>query len=175
MHLVPIGYVETYNTAMPANTGTYGPFCNTVCSFGAASVQSCLRTVTMRVQCSPTNTRLPARGAAASGSCRAHDVNVEKLTVGAAAFTLSALPALAADAGALSGDAATAAGAIVGVAGLGGLLVATDPQRRRNTMAEGAGGDEMSSVKDYFEGTGAFSSLLLRHRCAPHALRDLNG
>ena len=76
--------------------------------------------------------------------------------VSAAGVAASALPALAADAGALGGDAATAAGAIVSVAGLGGLLIATDPQRRRTTMAEGSGGDEMSSVKDYFEGTGTF-------------------
>lgn len=115
----------------------------------------------MRVQCKPPNTRLPARTAAASGSCRAHDVRVEKLAttaaVAAAGVVVSALPALAADAGALSGDAVTAAGAIVGVAGLGGLLIATDPQRRRTTMAQGSGGDEMSSVKDYFEGTGSLS------------------
>lgn len=80
-------------------------------------------------------------------------------TVGAAAVV--ALPALANDAG-VSADAVTAAGAIVGVAGLGGVLVATDPQRRRNAMAQGAGGDEMASVKEYFETSGARDVVALQ-------------
>ena len=70
-----------------------------------------------------------------------------------------ALPALASDAG-VSADAVTAVGAIAGVAGLGGVLIATDPQRRRSAMAEGAGGDEMASVKEYFETSGAVNPCL---------------
>lgn len=134
----------------------------------------------MRAHCTPPSTRLPARTAVASGSCRAHDARVEKFAttaaVAAAGVVSCALPALAADAGALGGDAVTAAGAIVGVAGLGGLLLATDPQRRRTTMAEGSGGDEMSSVKDYFEGTGAIParfSLTRPRRAAAHARHTL--
>ena len=64
-----------------------------------------------------------------------------------------ALPALA-DAGGAP-DVMLAGGAIVGVAGLGGVLLATDPQKRRDSMKDGAGGDEMKSVKDYFESAGA--------------------
>lgn len=97
-------------------------------------------------------------------------------TVGAAASI--ALPALASDAG-VSADAVTAAGAIVGVAGLGGVLVATDPQRRRSAMAEGAGGDEMASVKEYFETAGAAypclkdeHALLLTSRCAVSVISE---
>jgi hypothetical protein len=64
-----------------------------------------------------------------------------------------ALPALAD--GAAASDAVLGAGALAGVAGLGGLLMATDPQKRREQMRDGSGGDEMKSVKDYFESSGA--------------------
>lgn len=69
------------------------------------------------------------------------------------AAVLPALPAMADVA--VSSDAVLGAGAVAGVAGLGGLLIATDPQKRRAQMAQGAGGDEMKSVKDYFDGSGA--------------------
>lgn len=132
----------------------------------------------MRVQCAPTHKRLPARAAAASGACRAHEAKAEKAVATtalvAAGAAVTAFPALAAEAGALGGDALTAAGAVVGVVGLGGLLVATDPQRRRNTMAQGAGGDEMSSVKDYFEGTGSMPSTRVHRHPTPHVRCILN-
>ena len=55
---------------------------------------------------------------------------------------------------ALGGDAAYAVGGIGAAAALGAALVAADPSRRREQMAEAAGGDEMESVKKYFNGTG---------------------
>lgn len=67
------------------------------------------------------------------------------------ASTLAAAPALAAP----FGDAVLSVGAIAGVAGIGGLLIATDPQKRRTAMAEGSGGDEMASVREYFDNDGA--------------------
>jgi len=47
-----------------------------------------------------------------------------------------------------------ALGGAVAVAGLGAVLVNTDPERRRTAQAAAAGGDEMESVKTYFNGTG---------------------
>ena len=78
-----------------------------------------------------------------------------------AVATLSiAAPALAVDAP-VDMDSLMAVGAVVGVLGLGGVLLATDPQKRRNDMAESAGGDEMSSVKQYFDTTGALPRSLV--------------
>jgi hypothetical protein len=117
---------------------------------------------------SAAQTRVQGRANVSAVACRAHDVKsdsfVHSAAVAAATTIVSAsMPAFAADAVALNGDVVTAAGAIAGVAGLGGLLVATDPQRRRNTMAQGAGGDEMASVKDYFETAGVTHPLTM-HR-----------
>lgn len=67
-----------------------------------------------------------------------------------------AAPALAADG--LS-DAGVATVAVVGVAGLATVLVATDPQRRRSEMSTTAGGNEMDSVKNYFNSEGAPARL----------------
>jgi hypothetical protein len=49
------------------------------------------------------------------------------------------------------GLALTSAGA---VGGLAWLLVSTDPGRRREAQAAAAGGDEMDSVRQYFNTTG---------------------
>eukprot|EP00892_Ulva_mutabilis_P007109 jgi/Ulvmu1/4770/UM020_0055.1 len=96
----------------------------------------------------------PSRCAAQQVRNNPYNEKLSPKVVMAVGATMSvALPAFAGDAG-VSADAVTAAGAIAGVAGLGGVLVATDPQRRRNAMAEGAGGDEMASVKEYFETSG---------------------
>jgi hypothetical protein len=73
----------------------------------------------------------------------------------AGAALLAAAPALATDPAIVSSDVVLSAGAVAGVAGLGGLLIATDPQKRRTQMATSSGGDEMASVKDYFEKAGA--------------------
>ena len=105
----------------------------------------------------PAPKRAVLRRAQPQDTCKHAGVPKFVATVGAAASL--ALPALASDAG-VSADAVTAAGAIVGVAGLGGVLVATDPQRRRSAMADGAGGDEMASVKEYFETSGAVNPCL---------------
>jgi hypothetical protein len=81
-----------------------------------------------------------------------HEARRKAFSAVLGASAAAALPALA-DAGVAS-NAALSVGAIAGVAGLGGLLIANDPQKRRAQMAQGAGGDEMKSVKDYFEGSG---------------------
>ena len=84
--------------------------------------------------------------------------HAKKAALAASIVASSALPALADSA--VASDAVLSAGAIAGVAGLGGLLIATDPQNRRNKMATGAGGNEMKSVKDYFESSGAAALLV---------------
>ena len=81
--------------------------------------------------------------------------------VGAA--SLAAAPALASPAA--MADTILSVGAIAGVAGIGGLLIAADPQKRRSAMAEGAGGDEMASVREYFDNDGARFCI----RCMPWA------
>jgi len=47
-----------------------------------------------------------------------------------------------------------AVGGVAAVAAVGGLLVATDPEKRRDDMKASSGGDEAASVKDYFNSTG---------------------
>ncbi|MEW5298534.1 MAG: hypothetical protein WDW36_001647 [Sanguina aurantia] len=47
-----------------------------------------------------------------------------------------------------------AVGAGVAVIGLGALLVATDPQKRRSAQMETTGGDEKEAVKTYFNTSG---------------------
>merc|ERR1719387_2785290 len=51
-------------------------------------------------------------------------------------------------------DGQVIVGGGVAVAGLAAALLATDPSRRRQDMAEAAGGDEMQSVKNYFNTEG---------------------
>lgn len=73
-----------------------------------------------------------------------------------------AAPAMAADG---LGEQGLAAAAVVGVIGLASVLVATDPQQRRSEMASQAGGNEMDSVKNYFNSEGAApAGRLLRRR-----------
>ncbi|KAG1657852.1 hypothetical protein FOA52_002031 [Chlamydomonas sp. UWO 241] len=77
-----------------------------------------------------------------------------------AAIVLASAPAVqAAEMMATTGsmDAGTmtvAVGGLGAVAGLGALLVATDPQRRRDGMMASTAGDEAESVKNYFNTTG---------------------
>lgn len=53
------------------------------------------------------------------------------------------------------GVLAPTAGGLVAVAGVAAALVAgSDPEKRRKEMAQTTGGDEMESVKNYFDGTG---------------------
>jgi magnesium-protoporphyrin O-methyltransferase len=47
-----------------------------------------------------------------------------------------------------------AVGGAAAVAAVGGLLIATDPNQRREDMKSSAGGDEAKSVADYFNSTG---------------------
>jgi magnesium-protoporphyrin O-methyltransferase len=47
-----------------------------------------------------------------------------------------------------------AVGGLAAVAAVGGLLIATDPNKRRDDMKSTAGGDEAKSVADYFNSTG---------------------
>lgn len=47
-----------------------------------------------------------------------------------------------------------AVGGGVAIAGLGAILVATDPQKRRSQQMEQTGGDESEAVKNYFNTTG---------------------
>ena len=47
-----------------------------------------------------------------------------------------------------------AVGGAAAVAAVGGLLIATDPNKRREDMKSEAGGDEAKSVADYFNSTG---------------------
>ncbi|KAK3276762.1 hypothetical protein CYMTET_15190 [Cymbomonas tetramitiformis] len=47
-----------------------------------------------------------------------------------------------------------AVGSAAAIAGLAFLLATTDPEKRRTDMATEAGGDEMKSVKDYFNTVG---------------------
>ena len=47
-----------------------------------------------------------------------------------------------------------AVGGVAAVAAIGGLLMATDPNKRREDMKSTAGGDEAKSVADYFNSTG---------------------
>jgi magnesium-protoporphyrin O-methyltransferase len=47
-----------------------------------------------------------------------------------------------------------AVGGAAAVAAVGGLLIATDPNKRREDMKSSAGGDEAKSVADYFNSTG---------------------
>ena len=58
---------------------------------------------------------------------------------------------------AMSAAVSDVGSAVVGVSAVVGmslLLINTDPQQRRKTMAQEAGGDEMASVKDYFNSSG---------------------
>jgi hypothetical protein len=88
-------------------------------------------------------------------AARAH-VNSRQAQVAGFVACLTATTALPAAAETFAAsDAMLSVGAIAGVAGLGGLLLATDPQKRRDQMTGGAGGDEMKSVKDYFETAGS--------------------
>jgi hypothetical protein len=98
--------------------------------------------------------QLQVRRPRAPVSARAHINNRQAQFSGfVAALTITtAMPAAAETV--VASDAVLSVGAIAGVAGLGGLLLATDPQKRRDQMTGGAGGDEMKSVKDYFETAG---------------------
>lgn len=51
-------------------------------------------------------------------------------------------------------DVSMAIGGGAAVAGLGALLVATDPQKRRVSQMEATGGDELEAVKSYFNTSG---------------------
>ncbi|KAI8469849.1 MAG: magnesium protoporphyrin IX S-adenosyl methionine O-methyl transferase chloroplast precursor [Monoraphidium minutum] len=51
-------------------------------------------------------------------------------------------------------DVSLALGGGAAVAGLGALLVATDPQKRRASQMEQTGGDELEAVKKYFNTSG---------------------
>ncbi|KAG2485860.1 hypothetical protein HYH03_015443 [Edaphochlamys debaryana] len=78
---------------------------------------------------------------------------------GAAALALaSASAAQAAEvmstANGLEGSLTFAVGGGVAIAGLGALLVATDPANRRAKQAAETGGDEMEAVKNYFNTAG---------------------
>jgi hypothetical protein len=125
--------------------------------------------------------QLAVRRPRASVTARAHGNSRQTQSAGfvACLTATTALPAVAETVAA--SDAMLSVGAIAGVAGLGGLLLATDPQKRRDQMTGGAGGDEMKSVKDYFETAGsprqssASLRLLFDPQCTisrAHALRN---
>jgi len=79
-----------------------------------------------------------------------------KAGAAAAASLLASSPAIAAMEVAQVADSspAIAVAGIAGIVGVGALLISQDPEKRRQTMAEGAGGDEMESVKNYFDTEG---------------------
>ena len=78
----------------------------------------------------------------------------KSVSLAAPAFAAASLagPAFAATE-ALS-QTADAVGGAAAVAAVGGLLIATDPNKRREDMKSSAGGDEAKSVADYFNSTG---------------------
>eukprot|EP00879_Flechtneria_rotunda_P024716 GHRR01026222.1.p1 GENE.GHRR01026222.1~~GHRR01026222.1.p1 ORF type:complete len:182 (+),score=69.06 GHRR01026222.1:209-754(+) len=51
-------------------------------------------------------------------------------------------------------DLSVAVGSGAAVAGLGALLIATDPQKRRQQQMASTGGDELEAVKNYFNTDG---------------------
>jgi magnesium-protoporphyrin O-methyltransferase len=53
-----------------------------------------------------------------------------------------------------AGSLPLALGGAAAIAGLGAVLVNTDPEKRRQEQAAAAGGNEMESVRSYFNGTG---------------------
>ena len=59
-----------------------------------------------------------------------------------------------AEGAALSGDVATAVAGLGGAAAVAAVLIGTDPQQRRSSMAAKSGGDEMASVREYFNTSG---------------------
>jgi|TARA_B100000401_G_scaffold428214_1_gene360576 magnesium-protoporphyrin O-methyltransferase len=74
-----------------------------------------------------------------------------------AAASLAATPAAFAATEAISqtaDGAGVAVGGAVVVAGLGGLLIAADPNKRREDMMSETGGDEAASVRNYFDTEG---------------------
>ncbi|KXZ43318.1 hypothetical protein GPECTOR_94g640 [Gonium pectorale] len=82
-----------------------------------------------------------------------------KIAAGAAALSLATTSAAQAteifsSANGLDGSLTFAVGGGVAIAGLGALLVATDPQKRRSQQMAQTGGDEKEAVKTYFNTAG---------------------
>jgi hypothetical protein len=107
--------------------------------------------------------------------------SIHRVAATAAASLLLAGPVAAATEMAQVADASAiglTVGATGAIAGLAYLLVTTDPGKRRSEMAEAAGGNEMESVKNYFDTAGferwnkiyGTTSVRRRHeRASPHA------
>ena len=53
-----------------------------------------------------------------------------------------------------AGEVATAVAGLGGAAAVAAVLIGTDPQQRRSSMAAKSGGDEMASVREYFNTSG---------------------
>ena len=108
--------------------------------------------------------------------------SIHRVAATAAASLLLAGPAAAATQVAQVADASAiglTVGATGAIAGLAYLLVTTDPGKRRSEMAEAAGGNEMESVKNYFDTAGferwnkIYGTTSVRRRreqVSPHAL-----
>jgi len=98
-------------------------------------------------------------GASQKRTAKAHAVASAQAAAASVASTLAASLAVAGPALAADGDAGSAVGSVVGVlalaAGAGVFFSAADPEKRREEMTAAAGGDEMASVKTYFETEGA--------------------
>lgn len=82
-----------------------------------------------------------------------------KAAAGAAALSLATTSATQAaeilsSASGVDGSLTFALGGGVAIAGLGALLVATDPQKRRSEQMSQTGGDEKEAVKNYFNTAG---------------------
>ncbi|EFJ50872.1 magnesium protoporphyrin IX S-adenosyl methionine O-methyl transferase chloroplast precursor [Volvox carteri f. nagariensis] len=84
---------------------------------------------------------------------------VLKATAGAAALAFASTSTahaaeILSSATGLDGSLTFAVGGGVAIAGLGALLVATDPQKRRTEQMAQTGGDEKEAVKNYFDTAG---------------------
>ncbi|GFR43554.1 hypothetical protein Agub_g4647, partial [Astrephomene gubernaculifera] len=109
-----------------------------------------------------TSTRSAISGPRRVVRCNSHLRHSEsglKVAAGATALSALATPAAHAaeifsSANGLDGSLTLAVGGGVAIAGLGALLVATDPQKRRSEQMAQTGGDEKEAVKNYFNTAG---------------------
>ena len=109
------------------------------------------------VSCSSVRATVAPKAVAKRDAAKAAKT-AKSVSLAAPAFAAASLagPAFAATE-ALSQTAdgvGVAVGGAAAVAAVGGLLIATDPNKRREDMKSSAGGDEAKSVADYFNSTG---------------------
>ena len=109
------------------------------------------------VSCSSVRATVAPKAAAKRDAAKAAKT-AKSVSLATPAFAAASLtgPAFAATE-ALSQTAdgvGVAVGGAAAVAAVGGLLIATDPNKRREDMKSSAGGDEAKSVADYFNSTG---------------------